>query len=154
MPNVYDPSQKSGINVGVGIPSNGGFSARLDDLIDVSTAGGPAYNILYRKVDGSFALKPMGYGTILGHYDTESELTAAHPSGAPGQAYIVGEDLYVWDTSEWVNVGPFRGEAGADGSGIVVKGTEPWSYIDNLTEAPEVGDLWILSEAEAGVGEQ
>lgn len=34
---------------------------------------------------------------IKGSYDTLEELMAAHPTGQPGDAYIVGGDLYVWE---------------------------------------------------------
>lgn len=53
--------------------------------------------------------------TILGSYDSESALNAAHPSGSIGDGYIVNGDLYVWGGSEWLNVGTIQGPAGADG---------------------------------------
>ena len=34
---------------------------------------------------------------IKGSYDTLEELIAAHPTGQPGDAYIVAGDLYVWE---------------------------------------------------------
>jgi hypothetical protein len=33
---------------------------------------------------------------ILGSFDTYEELVAAHPSGQPGDAWLVAGDLYVW----------------------------------------------------------
>lgn len=36
-------------------------------------------------------------------------------AGALGDAYFVGEDLYVWRTTGWVNKGPLRGEQGKQG---------------------------------------
>ena len=33
---------------------------------------------------------------ILGSYDTFDELVAAHPTGAPGDAYLIYGQLYVW----------------------------------------------------------
>lgn len=55
--------------------------------------------------------------TILGSYDTEEELTEAHPTGSPGDSYMVSGDLYVWDsnTSKWKNVGRIKGEQGDPG---------------------------------------
>lgn len=53
--------------------------------------------------------------SILGNYATFAELLAAHPAGAPGDAYLVGPDLYVWNGTEWQNVGPIRGPQGAQG---------------------------------------
>ena len=51
---------------------------------------------------------------ILGSYDSYEELIAAHPTGNPGDSYLVDGDLYVWsDTQEdWVNVGNIQGPAG------------------------------------------
>lgn len=55
--------------------------------------------------------------TILGSYTNFQELEAAHPDGAPGQSYLVDEDLYVWseENSEWVNVGKIKGPQGEVG---------------------------------------
>lgn len=53
--------------------------------------------------------------TILGHYDTYAELTAAHPTGSSGDSYIVGSDLYVWNGSAWENVGQIQGPQGPAG---------------------------------------
>lgn len=54
---------------------------------------------------------------ILGSYDTEAELLAAHPSGNNnGDAYIVGTDMYIWTGSEFKNVGQFKGKDGLDGN--------------------------------------
>ena len=55
--------------------------------------------------------------TILGSYDTESELNAAHQTGSEGDAYIVAGDLYVWDAenSKWKNVGQIQGPQGPQG---------------------------------------
>lgn len=55
--------------------------------------------------------------TILGSYDTVSELQSAHPTGNVGDSYIVAGDLYVWSdsTSEWKNVGNIQGPKGDKG---------------------------------------
>ena len=60
---------------------------------------------------------PQGQGiTILGSYDSEDELLAAHPTGNAGDAYLVDGDLYVWSATEdvWKNVGTIKPEAGKD----------------------------------------
>lgn len=60
--------------------------------------------------------------TILGSYDTEEELKEAHPTGSLGDSYIVAGDLYVWNSTDWQNVGNIQGPAGAtgeDGNGII-----------------------------------
>ena len=55
--------------------------------------------------------------TILGSYSTESALKAAHPTGNPGDAYLVEGNLYVWSEteSEWDNVGNIKGPQGEKG---------------------------------------
>lgn len=53
--------------------------------------------------------------TILGHYDTEAELIAEHPTGSLGDAYLVGGDLYVWNGNAWENVGSIQGPQGEQG---------------------------------------
>jgi hypothetical protein len=63
--------------------------------------------------------------TILGQYATEADLIAAHPTGNPGDAYVVGTNLYVWNTSAWENVGPIVGPQGIQGSqGLTGAGTQ------------------------------
>ena len=37
------------------------------------------------------------------------------PPADPSDAYIIGGELYVWDSSSWVNVGQFVGPEGPDG---------------------------------------
>jgi hypothetical protein len=52
---------------------------------------------------------------IKGSYATYADLVAAHPTGATGDAYIVGTDLYVWNGSGWLNVGQIVGPQGTQG---------------------------------------
>lgn len=44
---------------------------------------------------------------ILDRYATLAELQAAHPTGNPGDAYMVGDHLYIWSvsTGAWVDAG-------------------------------------------------
>lgn len=53
--------------------------------------------------------------SILGSYDTVADLEREHPTGNVGDAYIVGEYLYVWTGSAWENVGVIRGPQGPQG---------------------------------------
>ena len=55
--------------------------------------------------------------TILGSYDSEDALKAAHPTGNPGDAYMVDGYLYVWSASlgAWQNVGKIQGPQGEKG---------------------------------------
>lgn len=54
--------------------------------------------------------------TILGSYSTEAELRAAHPTGSLGDGYLVAGYLYVWNGSDWQNVGQIKGDKGDDGA--------------------------------------
>lgn len=56
--------------------------------------------------------------TILGSYNTVTDLQAAHPTGNVGDSYMVAGDLYVWDTtnSVWNDVGQIQGPAGPAGA--------------------------------------
>ena len=59
--------------------------------------------------------------TVNGLYATLDALKAAHPTGAEGDAYIVGSEntnvVYIWDVDAvgWVNVGPIQGPQGPQG---------------------------------------
>lgn len=55
--------------------------------------------------------------TILGSYNSLSELQSAHPTGNIGDSYIISGDLYVWsqNTSSWNNVGTIQGPQGLKG---------------------------------------
>src|SRR5690606_13620659 len=52
---------------------------------------------------------------ILGSYDSYEDLVDAHPTGNEGDAYLVQGDLYVWDGSQWLNVGNIQGPQGDKG---------------------------------------
>ena len=56
--------------------------------------------------------------TILGSYDSYSDLTREHPTGSIGDSYLVGDDLYVWsnENQTWNNVGMIRGPQGLPGT--------------------------------------
>ena len=71
---------------------------------------------------------------IIGGLTSEDELPTV---GTPGDAYMIGGDLYVWqdDTSSWKNVGPIQGPEGKSAFDLAVangfEGTmEEW--IDSL----------------------
>ena len=53
--------------------------------------------------------------TILGSYPDYASLVAAHPTGTPGDGYLVNGDLYVWASDAWVNVGNISGPQGVQG---------------------------------------
>jgi len=58
------------------------------------------------------------YWHIEGSYPDYATFIAAHPTGANGDAYMVGSDLYVWNvnTNEWFDVGLIQGPAGPRGA--------------------------------------
>lgn len=57
--------------------------------------------------------------SIKGSYNTYAELISAHPYGELGDAYIVGQDLYVWGGSAWNNVGQIKGDKGDKGDDAI-----------------------------------
>ena len=78
-----------------------------------TTASGVSYsnptNITGAKGDDGTSV------TILGSYDTYAQLIAAHPTGSVGDGYMVGGDLYVWDGTQWEDVGTIQGPQGPTG---------------------------------------
>ena len=53
--------------------------------------------------------------TIKGSYNSYEELINEHPTGNPGDSYLVNGSLYVWNSNVWENVGNIKGETGATG---------------------------------------
>ncbi len=55
--------------------------------------------------------------TIKGSYDTLEELLLKHPVGKESDAYLIGDNLYVWsvDGNSWKDVGVIRGPKGEKG---------------------------------------
>ena len=52
---------------------------------------------------------------ILGSYNTYEELIAAHPTGTTGDAYLINGSLYVWENTQWLDVGNIEGPQGIQG---------------------------------------
>ena len=53
---------------------------------------------------------------LLGSYDSLAQFELDHPTGSPGDAWLVEGDLFVADENgHWVNVGHIRGATGATG---------------------------------------
>jgi len=56
--------------------------------------------------------------SILGAYATLGALAAAHPTGALGDGYLVGNNLAIWTTAgggQWIDIGLIRGPQGIQG---------------------------------------
>ena len=83
--------------------------------------------------------------TILGHYDTYAELTAAHPTGSAGDSYMVGADLYVWNGTAWENVGQIQGPQGDTGpkgdTGRGIASITPEYYL-STSNTTQTGGSW------------
>lgn len=76
---------------------------------------------------------------ILGQYNTEEELKLAHPSGNEnGDGYIVGLDLWIWNGTEFTNVGQFKGDNGQDGATPIMH--IKYSNDGGLTFTPNNGE--------------
>ena len=87
---------------------------------------------------------PQGKGLeILGVYATLSDLQTAHPTGTPGDVYLVGTggsyNIYVWneDTSDWADGGPITSPAPSSSNplmdGSADAGTDPnYSRADHV----------------------
>ena len=84
-----------------------------DEGVTSGTEAGDLY-ATFKQLMAQFEEMIQSSGlSIKGSYDTYEELTQAHPTGSLGDAYIVGDDLYLWVNDAWSNVGQFRGEDGA-----------------------------------------
>ena len=80
------------------------------------------YGVSVRGNNGTNGQDGAGLA-ILGNYDTMADLIAAHPTGSAGDAYMVGTDLAVWNTStnSWEDVGRIQGPSGFDGLWLAIE---------------------------------
>ena len=55
---------------------------------------------------------------VSGDYESEEALIEGHPTGTPGETYLINGDLYIWSatTNQWVNAGKLQGAIGPTGS--------------------------------------
>ena len=53
---------------------------------------------------------------IKGSYNTYEELIHDHPTGEPGDGYLVNGSLYVWNGNAWENIGNIKGDTGDTGA--------------------------------------
>lgn len=112
----------------------------LQEIIDGGGIGG-----------GSYKIKDQ--------YDTLAELEAAHPTGADGDAYLVGDPthIYVWldDRQEYADGGLFAAVPGLDGVGIQsIEKTSTSGLVDTYTITYTDGDTdtFTVTNGEQGVG--
>ena len=92
-----------------------------------------SYTVSVRGANGADGQDGHGLN-ILASYDTMADLIAAHPTGNAGDAYMVGTDLVVWDTTnnQWKDVGRIQGASGADGLWIAIENDDTGSNM-NIT---------------------
>ena len=130
---LWDPVVK--VYADSGLPSRGKAGDKGDNGVGIqsvtqtttSTEDGGKNIVTVTKTDGSkstFAVMNGRKGkdgtgvTILGSYESEDALKAAHPTGNAGDAYLIDGYLYVWSVkdSAWKNVGKIQGPQGEPGS--------------------------------------
>lgn len=89
--------------------------------------------------------------TILGSFDSEEALQAAHATGNIGDSYLVGGYLYVWSATDakWTNVGKIQGPQGEDGVSPV-RGEDYWTAED-IAEIKEYIDDAVTDTFGKGV---
>ncbi len=69
-----------------------------------------------RSVDGETGTQGAT-GTLVGSYNSVNELQAAHPTGLPGEHFLINRDVYGYAPNEnrWVRIGPLGGPPGPTG---------------------------------------
>ena len=91
---------------------------------------------------------------ILGSYDSESQLIAAHPTGEVGQAYMVNGYLYIWDeiNTRWQNAGRIQGDPGNGvrsvtiSYGVSSSATDyPTDWVSNPASLPLTQGSWFFT---------
>ena len=89
----------------------GGVVPNIDDLLAMGAVVSDAAN---RAVAAAAAAQEAAQNlriTVMGQYDSEDMLRAAHPTGNPGEAYAVGMgepyDVFIWDVNaaDWKPMG-------------------------------------------------
>lgn len=86
--------------------------------------------------------------TILGNFNTFDDLINKHPTGLPGQSYLVDTDLYIWSNEDngWINVGQIMGPTGnmgptgpkgQDGTSVTILGS--FNNLEELKQAHPTG---------------
>ena len=104
-----------------GSQGNAGTSVQVANVSESTADGGS--NVVTFSDGKTVTIKNGKTGkdgtgvTILGSYASLEALTAAHPTGNPGDAYLIDGYLYVWSASDkaWKNVGKIQGPAGETG---------------------------------------
>ena len=110
--------------------------------VSQSSGSAPASVNIMGQIGPTGPTGPAGTGVqINGDYDSEEELESAHPTGTPGEAYLVNGVLYVWSSTSnsWVNVGAIQGPTGPTGAtGAAANITGATATISGNYGAPSV----------------
>lgn len=121
--------------------SSGQYLWTKTEIIYTDNTNSISYSVAKAGTDGK-----DGTGvTILDSYDSEEELRREHPTGNTGDAYIVAGDLYVWNASDWQNVGKIQGPQGENGNdGIGIASASVTYQVSTSGTTPPNG-IWLSS---------
>jgi hypothetical protein len=116
--------------------------------IAVATTAGPTGPTGPTGVSGSTGpTGPAGSGvSVLGSFANLAALQAAVAIGNVGDAYVIADELYIWDDEniEWDNVGPFVGPQGITGpTGPRGLGAFLFSNTRVVTDAYQPGEIIV-----------
>lgn len=77
----------------------------------------PANKRYVDRIFEEFVIRYNNGVVIQGRYPNYSQFIAAHPTGRPGEAYLVGTNIYIWDHLQnvWYDTGSLRGDKGDKG---------------------------------------
>ncbi len=92
---------------------------------------------------------------ILGTYASLAALQAAHPTGTVGDAYLVNQDLYIWDSvaNDWTNAGTIAGPAGVTGPQGATGATGPQGTTGPTGPQGDIGATGVTGpQGATGVG--
>lgn len=114
------------------------------------TSGEPISEVFYSLIANGEKGDDGATTNIVGSYDTFEALNAAKPNGPdnPGDAYLVGGDLYTWKENTWTKVGNLQGPAGPAGEGINYRlNLTPSAVMKGLTHTFNTEEIEISLES-------
>lgn len=88
----------------------------IDNVTVTIQSKGLTTNVMIVKVKDGAKGQDGTSVRVLGEYNSLEELKAAHPTDNEiGDGYTVGLDLWIWNGTDFQNVGQFKGDPGKDG---------------------------------------
>jgi hypothetical protein len=143
----FDPGTNTWKDVGPVIGPTGPTGG-AGGLIEVAI--GPNGNFFANGLDTAMTSRgvtgaPGPTGTFVGGYPSPTALQAAHPTGAPGEFYLVNRRVYGFDpaTNSWKDIGPLGGPTGPKGPDA---GT---GTMQGVTTGPS--GTWVIGGNDTGV---